>query len=1234
MAHTAEAQTDTPVEQTTLEPKQEERIVDRGEVDFNRSLPNRPQTGSGSSLYHPHSEPTAKSGLHQSIWNNAPSDRRPSADRTPGHYSTQRSEFGNRDGYHGPQRRDSFGPKDSFSGPPRRDSGGYRDSHHDRREYNRPGAYNRDRDRDSYHHRDHDYPSDRRPGYDRPPYTSERLPDRNQRDFQLLTRPKEASPSDRQGSTDPHTSGPDAHSTPNSHEPHGSAIPNHIHNPPSEYDRPTHVTEDQRETMKHAAEEARKRREEEEKVIEESAARARAKAAELARKAEEEKRVKEEAAAAAAKESATKEDAQTIIAVDDTSSTSSKSLSSTIAKTPRDSGYKPLTDSQREEAMTKWRQLPGQLMAEHAESKNRNKEEYRRQERERQARKASASQSTPQGVNDAQSPKSPEPVDESKTTIADQTPNHSESQKEIEPTNQVTSGTLPTSGQSNDEVRTCKNNDERQSGDAVAAIGPLTNLPLTPFQKTRGLPGDQSVKADSTPEVMAKQPDNAVHKTEEKSHGHLDSAQADTSTTVPGAQANQPHAQVDKPILKERTRNGKAGRGHADSAASWRKAEAKPEVSSQSKASTTPNGEANLDNAQGQVKNGKVLTILEKVEKGSYPAKLKGVNGTRKISQITIIHARLAMNAAGNTVVEQSNEKSATSGTSHSTANKSTESLTVKERGAKRQSLLNAATPIIFPSMVESAARKRGSMSFMVESEVGDPSTEQKAPIRSPEEVPSSDNQPTTVSQWDDNKTTLPQPEQTQEKDVPMEDSAKRAWESASATTSGAHAEPGNLKQGDSHHPGMAMGPGIFMVNGSGPGVVNAMNTQPMWNGSIPGDSTNQSGAAMTPPYPMMMPYYPQGFPVNGPPMFYMYPRGPIPAHMAQFPGGVLPAHGSMPHTPRDANIGPGATLGSSELTNTSGDMALDGTLGNTASVGNSAGVLAPHHWPPHFSTAGDTPPHQANMVGGGSFMISLPMSQQQASLMAAAQINRAPQSRPFPHQQPPHSRLGTGPGSLENNFQEGSPGSTDGWGNSTGLAATNSNGNNSSNNNSRSHTHGTHGASGSSSTWNSGNGRLHSNANTGPNGVSTAGNTYNAYGGGGYTQPSSQHPHPNSNHRGGRGYHHNGHQGAYREYKSKTYNGGHMNQVHHGTYSYGHGNVSANGGNQHGGSSPVTPSSVGSMDTQQHGHHQGIQHSHGRTMNHEGNAPANSFGSSSFSHRSPHASGTVAATTSSGIQF
>ncbi|KAF9982901.1 hypothetical protein BGZ65_002388 [Modicella reniformis] len=686
-------------------------------------------------------------------------------------------------------------------------------------------------------------------------------------------------------------------------------IPSFTQRAPSgviENDRHAHITEDQRETMKHAAEEARKRREEEERVIEEGKARARAKADELARKAEEANRAKE--TVATSKEPAAKEVEQTTTNVEDSTSTSSKSSSSAAVKSSRDPGdqrhIKVLTESEKREARALWRALPERLMAEHAENRARNIEEYKKAEQERQARKAAAvAQSIPLEINKEGNTKSTEHANEPKTAVAAEVPNNSEPQKETESTDPMPSGSntpVPLTNPQSDETACTRNvNDERPTS-------PQLSTSLSPPQATRDESEDQGVKADLTADV---------------------------------AQTSQSHGQMDKPAPKERTRNGKVGRerSHADSAASWRKTEFKSEGLPESKTAAAPsNGTIKMHNTQGRVKDGQAPGKSEKIERDSYPAKLKGVNGSRKISQITKIHARLALNAAGNTALGNSHEPPVTASTPHAMTNRLAESPTVKEKGIKRQSLLNATTPI-FPSMVESAAKKRGSMSFMVESEVKEPATEQK-PLAQPleESAPSSEDiQPAVMPQWEDSKA-LSHLEQSQGKDGSVDDGAKRAWESASVTSI-------TSKQEDVHHPGLAQGvamPGMILVNGTGPGVPNPMSPQPMWNGSIAVDSTSQAGTTITPPYPMMMPFYPQGFPVGAHRMIYMYPGGPIPGHLAQFPGGVVPAHGSMPHTSRDVHAGPAATLGSPEMTNASGDMTLDGTLGNPASVANSTALI------------------------------------------------------------------------------------------------------------------------------------------------------------------------------------------------------------------------------------------------------------------------------------------------------
>ncbi|KAG0240872.1 hypothetical protein BGX31_001581 [Mortierella sp. GBA43] len=1015
----------------------------------------------------------------------------------------------------------------------------------------------------------------------------------------------EASPIERPGPHDPPATGHDPQSTHSSHESHGPLAPGQSNSSPhgaTEHHRPQHESEDQHEAMNHMAEEARRRREEAERPFEEGRARARAKADEIARRIEAERAAAAAAAAAAAQELAAKEETQTTTAVDDKEDASSKSSSSATAeRSPRDSGeqrpIKVLTEDQREEAMVGWRSLPGKLMAEHAETRARNIAEYQRAEQERQARKTS------QGTSKTENPKAPDHVKDLKTPAIDQPPSYTESQRETESANQGTSGSdkLVTGSRSSDATGVSK--DESGLGKPIVAVGSSaspsnSSLPLS--QTTGALPGDQGVKTDSGADGSVKQTDDVVQKTEEKPH--KDSAQADTSITAPGTQANQSHAQVDKPIPKRNGKAGRAERGNADTAVSWRKSETKPEPSEPKTGATSNSG---LDKARSHTKNDRV----EKVGPGSYPAKLTGANGVYKISQITEIHARLALHAAGSPIVQRKRENgTAVSKTPQVVTNKLTEG--VKEKGNKRHSLLNAATPIIFPSVVESAAKKRGSMSFMVESEVVVDSTEQNAPAGSsgkPASASPEDTQPAVSSQLDNGKTPLPQPELSQEKDVSADSTTKRGWDSTSAATSETPAETSKLEDDPFHGLSQGMTPGMFMANGTGSGVVNQMG-QPMWHGAIPVDSTSQSGVPMNPPYPVMMQYY-QGYPHQ---MLYMYPppRGAIPAHVAQFPGGVAPGHGSMPHAPKDASAGSGAALGASDMTSASGEMD---TIGNAASMAN----LVPHPWMPPFTAAGDAPPHQPGVVGG-RYIIPVPISQM------AAHINQPQQLRAYP--QHGHGRLVPGSASLEAGFQEGSGphGSTDTWGNS--LAT--SNAGNSSNNN-RSH-------GGSSSSW-SGNNRLHSNANSTSNGAPTTGNQYSY--GGGYSQ---QHGLPNSSHRGGRGFNHNG---SYREHKPR-YNGGHLNSHQHqgapgqaqGSYSsYSHSNVGANGGShqsQHGGTSPATSSTMGAVDTQHHGHHQGMQHPHGRSMNHDGNSAGNSYSSASYSHRQPHTSGAVATTAGSTMTF
>ncbi|KAG0198355.1 hypothetical protein BGX28_008208 [Mortierella sp. GBA30] len=1169
-APTTESSTDGVMPQTTtaLSIQQEEKVIDRGDVDFNRSWPSRASQDS-THRYPSHDRP------HPPLWQGPQTDRRPSVDRTQ--YPSQRREsFGSRENYQSGSRRESLGPKDSFPGT-RRDSGGYRDGYdrrdagghrdsYDRRDsYNRSGSYSRDRE--PPFHRDGEFNRDRRPSHDRPIYP-ERFSDRHQRDFQLLTRPKEG-PHDRLGPQDaathqkgphplqvPHTPSPGAARGPqeplHAHDPE-SRVPSYAHLIPAgavEYDRPAQVTEDQREAMKHAAEEARKRREEEEKRFEEARARARARADELAKKAEEEKlaKEKEEAAAKEAERAAkakAEEEEKEAKAKANEEATVSPPRSPYIPESVRDFGdprtrplVRSMTETERQEALAQWQALPEKLAKEKAELVARVRE-VDRLEREQKASKQAASVSV--------SPPSVTPDSATSATV----------------------GPWRRSGQ--------KVNGKKDDG-------------------TQQVSARATSDKDQSSSETTEQLDKVMHRIEERLNaqglsvpgkGPKKLAESPESTA---ASATSQEVQVPVPE-KAKTRNGKASRADKDA---WRKTEPKgaetEEKATDKKTEHGPVDSNRFDTGSKAIRIGK----------GNYPAKLNGVNGVVKVSDISGIHARLARQTAGDLNLEpaapnqpEGNStrngrrgpglKSSSREESGLKSSSREESKARKSLGAKRNSLSNSITPTIFPSDVEQAAKKRGSMSFMVESEIDGPSDNASSP--SPKETARS-------PQWKD----VESAEQTPI-NLATDGETKE-------TTTGTPSEKSNGPDPSSldlspvkSHTDSTRSPGTYPINASVAGVMTPMGH--MWSATIPestpaGTTMTSAGLVMTGPmgtsaghhpvqqYPVVMPpYYAQGYAVNGPPMYYMYP-GAMP-HIPQYAARVIPTHASMSVSSREGLTGSTTTLSPAELTSTQ-DMEGDSISMGMSSIStandsngnsnNSTSILGSHHWLPRFSAAGDAPSQQVG--SGGSFLVPVPVSQQ-ASMIAAANINRAPQPRPYGHHHPhpPQHLGGMGSGAtLENSFRDGSssPTSTDGWGSgnvtmTTGNTTTSTTSpSNSSGTGRGNHHHSQNPAVGlsSSSSLAPGTGRM------------SYGN-YQSQQQSQLSSHSASHPTTTTTgHRGGRGGggFHNSY-GSYREFKPRGgYGGGgggghhgqHAGQHHHiahthhhqhATFQYGHGNVS-----------------------------------------------------------------------------
>ncbi|KAF9970990.1 hypothetical protein BGZ73_006126 [Actinomortierella ambigua] len=419
----------TPQQQDTtaqIAPRREERVVERSDDDFDRQWPHRSGPGTfGADSTSRYSHGTGDRSRQQLWQGSAPTsardpERRPSMDRdrrpSTDHHgpffgppsSGRRESFGQRDSFrgNGPSRRDSATGRLDSLGPPSRDYGDRRDSfdHHRDRDYDygRGRAFSRDRE---YGRGGDDFSQDRRGSYDR------RSQDRSSQryDHHIGSRPRDPlSERSRDRSHDfihhdgPGTSGGrgpyhDQGTSYGRQHPYAQVPPP----PPGvvEFDRPSHVSEEQRETMKHAAEEARKRREEEERQREEARARAKAKADALAQAMDKKKQEKEEAehakqeeekarAAAIEKEKQAAQDSERAKA-----KVSAAASPTAVADRGKGRNGKPRVTSGAEQvgdvdAIAEWNALPAKLVQEGKERAEQVRAERRREEEERRGASA------------------------------------------------------------------------------------------------------------------------------------------------------------------------------------------------------------------------------------------------------------------------------------------------------------------------------------------------------------------------------------------------------------------------------------------------------------------------------------------------------------------------------------------------------------------------------------------------------------------------------------------------------------------------------------------------------------------------------------------------------------------------------------------------------------------------------------------------------------------------------
>ncbi|KAF8929203.1 hypothetical protein BGZ52_002491 [Haplosporangium bisporale] len=771
-------------------------------------------------------------------------------------------------------------------------------------------------------------------------------------------------------------------------------VPNSLSSATLDHDHQS-TTGDQKEAMRHAAEEARKRRENEEREFAESQARARAKADALAKQAEEIKLAK-------AKEKE-EEEAKAKLKEDQL-----------LFKTS-------LSKSEVEEAMASWVALPKKLVKESQEKDARNREEWRRREEESKKTAISSSTHLPTA--------SPAPV----PTIV---------------------GAW------------------KRSGNVVTGKGTLTSEKSSVAKEEKSPVGagiTSNGLSSGAHEIRVDQVDMIMHRIEDSLQARGTSVQEVGASMKRPSETHRPIASGTPPdptnsvetsthqepaeentLVKDKPRNAKeeglkASEKVVTSATNSNPVMESNKVTVKIESRTTPH---DIPTINGHTKSGHVLTTT-KINKefskpvatpilssDSYPAKMTGLNGvTLKISDISRIHARLAHQAAGDVYA---NQEIGEVGHKARPANK---------HPSKRNSLSNSTVATIFPSNVEQAALKRGSMSFMVDSEIDMPLNKDDS---APETVLSMQ-----TSQWGDSKTALPHLAASLSKiELPANDNAKKAWDSTliaeandvSATifTPGTLDIAGNVArfpQGSTAPQAvpMGMGPNMYLVNAQA-GIVNPM-AQPMWTQPVESSQGSMAPGIVVPsaggpPFPMVLPYYhPRGFPVNGVPPGYMvmYHQGMPPPPMAQFasiPPSRLSVDGSVsPMGPLRSLTG-SPDIHSDSMNDSSENCFIPQQAASAAD--DSGAVVEPMRWLPRFSVAGDAPQPQAPFI--------LPHSQ--ASIMAAANINRIPQSRPYGmthhlHQPPQHLSRNHGspiegvPGSsMPNSGFHDSPSSPsmDGW--------------------------------------------------------------------------------------------------------------------------------------------------------------------------------------------------------------
>ncbi|KAF9085593.1 hypothetical protein BGX29_001856 [Mortierella sp. GBA35] len=417
------------------------------------------------------------------------------------------------------------------------------------------------------------------------------------------------------------------------------------------------------------------------------------------------------------------------------------------------------------------------------------------------------------------------------------------------------------------------------------------------------------------------QSNKVTHRIEEGHESHGNSAQAMEANmerlgdhTEPTIQATTPPIEGDEKagpsnktsaaannkmaLQKERTRNAKATRAVRDNrdSSSCRKEDNRVAAAKEEPATTTheakPTPEAaktstitNGDGRPGRMSR----SAATRFSKGSYPAKVDGSNGAT-VSDIRI-HAQLPLQSTGDQDLEPAHELGTWVKTDKSATAKSEASKT----GAlvQRNSLTNSNVATIFPFDVEKVARNRGSMSFMVDSEIDPPPPADLALSSEDTSAKALEESFGHVEQQDKDEA-----EQ-------LRDSALVSGQQQQATDSVTSSLQDANTIGDPHSMGESTaGPSQNAIDTSVDGVA-IQQSQSIGDVVSGADSSSHRGARRmiteTPeasgighplqPYPAMVPYYPYYHPDYAQPIYV--PRGYVMGPDGLIPAPPFGAHGS-----------------------------------------------------------------------------------------------------------------------------------------------------------------------------------------------------------------------------------------------------------------------------------------------------------------------------------------------------